>query len=107
MKSQRIRLALVVVLLVGGPRLTAQQGGTHWVGIWATADTWRPAATAVPSGAPPVIPSPAAPVQFSGQTLRQIVHTTLGGDRLRVVFSNAFGTAPIPVGAAGIALRDK
>src|SRR5437016_293094 len=105
MKFQRIGLALIVVLLVGGPRLTGQQGGTHWVGIWATADTWRPAATAVPPGAPPVIPSPAplpvtppaatqpaagrgappAPVQFSGQTLRQIVHTTLGGERLRVV----------------------
>jgi lysophospholipase L1-like esterase len=46
-------------------------------------------------------------VQFSGQTLRQIVHTTFGGERVRVVFSNAFGTAPISVGGAGIALRDK
>jgi lysophospholipase L1-like esterase len=35
------------------------------------------------------------------------VHTTFGGDRLRVVFSNAFGTAPLTLGAAGIALRDK
>ena len=35
------------------------------------------------------------------------MHTTFGGDRLRVVFSNAFGTAPIAVGAAGIAVRDK
>jgi lysophospholipase L1-like esterase len=35
------------------------------------------------------------------------VHTTSGGGRLRVVFSNVFGTAPIIVGAASIALRDK
>ena len=46
-------------------------------------------------------------MQFNGQTLRQVVHTTFGGDRLRVVLSNAFGTSPITVGAAGIALRDK
>src|SRR5262249_57957876 len=50
---------------------------------------------------------PPAPVQFNGQTLRQVVHTTSGGGRLRVVFSNSFGTSPITVGAAGIALRDK
>jgi lysophospholipase L1-like esterase len=39
--------------------------------------------------------------------LREIVHTSLGGTRARVVLSNAFGTAPLPVGAARIALRDK
>jgi lysophospholipase L1-like esterase len=33
------------------------------------------------------------------------VHTSLGGNRIRVVLSNAFGTAPIQVGAAHVALR--
>jgi lysophospholipase L1-like esterase len=134
MKSQRIVLVLAGVLMLGGLRLSGQQSGaaSHWVGIWSTAETWRPPAAAVPSAAPPLVPSPTPtpappaastspataqpaggrgapppPVQFSGQTLRQMVHTTLGGDRLRVVFSNAFGTAPIAVGAAGIAVRDK
>jgi len=35
------------------------------------------------------------------------VHVSLGGGRVRVVLSNAFGTAPLPVGAAAVALRQK
>jgi lysophospholipase L1-like esterase len=52
-------------------------------------------------GAPPV------PINFNNQTLRQIVHTSLGSDRVRVVLSNAFGTSPLTVGAAHVALREK
>jgi lysophospholipase L1-like esterase len=33
------------------------------------------------------------------------VRTSLGGSRVRVVLSNAFGTAPVQIGAADIALR--
>jgi len=47
------------------------------------------------------------PITISNQTLRQIVHTTIGGERVRIVVSNAFGTAPLTIGAASIALRDK
>ncbi len=32
---------------------------------------------------------------------------SLGGDRLRVRLSNAYGTRPLTIGAARIALRDK
>jgi lysophospholipase L1-like esterase len=39
--------------------------------------------------------------------LRQIVHTSVGGNRVRVVLSNAFGTSPLSVGAASVALREK
>jgi lysophospholipase L1-like esterase len=51
--------------------------------------------------------TPPAPVNFSNQTLREIVHTSLGGDRVRVVLSNAFGTSVLAVGAAHVAVRDK
>jgi lysophospholipase L1-like esterase len=44
---------------------------------------------------------------YSNQTLRLIVHPTLAGERLRVVLSNNFGTAPLVVGAASVALRAK
>jgi lysophospholipase L1-like esterase len=37
--------------------------------------------------------------------LRQIVHTSIGGSRVRVVFSNRYGTAPLTIGAAHVALR--
>ena len=40
-------------------------------------------------------------------TLRQIVHTSIGGTKVRALISNAFGTAPVTIGAGQIALRDK
>jgi lysophospholipase L1-like esterase len=46
-------------------------------------------------------------LNFSNQTLRQIVHTSIGGERVRVVLTNAFGTAPLAVGAAHVALREQ
>jgi lysophospholipase L1-like esterase len=75
-------------------------------------------AAAPQSATPNAPPSAAAPpaggrgrggpaINFNNQTLRQIVHTSLGGQRVRVVLSNAFGTAPLAVGSAQIALRDK
>jgi lysophospholipase L1-like esterase len=87
-----------------------------------TAQPQPPAATAAapPGGQLPQLPSQGAPVgpppgppgpppvrNFSNQTLRLIVHTSSGGDRIRVVLSNAFGTAPLVVGAANVALREK
>jgi lysophospholipase L1-like esterase len=45
-------------------------------------------------------------VNFSNQTLRQFVHASIGGERVRVVFTNAFGSAPLEIGKARIALRD-
>jgi lysophospholipase L1-like esterase len=103
----------------------------RWVGTWATAVVGRPQ-TPPPPGPPapppfmastcPIPPAPAnrppAPppgqtfgpqpfVQFTNQTLRQIVHTTLGGSRARVVLSNVYGTAPVTIGAAHLAIREK
>jgi lysophospholipase L1-like esterase len=49
---------------------------------------------------------PPAPVTVSNQTLRQIVRVSVGGSRVRVVLSNAFGTAPVTIGAADIGLRE-
>src|SRR4029079_9354024 len=101
-------MAVITFLVAGWSLLAQQNAANHWVGIWSTADAWRPAPVAVPASAPPVTPlapvvqpvaaaaappasgrgGPPPPVQINGQTLRQIVHTTFGGDRLRVVFSN-------------------
>lgn len=36
-----------------------------------------------------------------------IVHTSIGGHRVRVQLSNAFGTSALPIGAAHVALHDK
>ena len=42
---------------------------------------------------------------MSGQTPRQIVRTSIGGSRVRVVFTNTFGTHPLEIGAAHVAVR--
>jgi lysophospholipase L1-like esterase len=60
-----------------------------------------------PLGPPPGPPGPPPVRTFNNQTLRLIIHTSIGGDRVRVVLSNAFGTAPLVVGAANVALREK
>ena len=42
---------------------------------------------------------------FKSQTVRMIVRASIGGRRLRVKLSNAFGSAPVAVGAAHVAIR--
>jgi lysophospholipase L1-like esterase len=44
---------------------------------------------------------------FNNQTIRMIVRTTIGGRRVRIKLANAFGAAPVLVGAAHIALRSR
>jgi lysophospholipase L1-like esterase len=60
-----------------------------WVGTWAAA------------------PAPAEGGAFSNQTLRMMPRISLGGQRLRVHVSNAYGSRPLAIGAAQVALRDK
>ncbi len=94
---------------------TAAAQNTHWVGTWSASEVGRPQTPGAAAGPPPAIqgtPCPAVPVQssfihFNNQTLRQIVHTSLGGSTLRVVLSNAYGTAPLTIGAAHVALRER
>ncbi|MFE6162971.1 SGNH/GDSL hydrolase family protein [Streptomyces sp. NPDC056486] len=44
---------------------------------------------------------------FSGQTLRQVVRVTQGGDRARIRLSNAYGTSPLHIAGATIARTKK
>ena len=62
-------------------------------------------------GAAPLPPSPAmgpfpATPAFSNQTIRQIVRITVGGSRVRIRFTNEFGSKPLLIGAARVALAD-
>jgi len=42
---------------------------------------------------------------FENQTIREIAHVSVGGKKVRIRLSNAFGAAPLRIGAARIALR--
>ena len=120
--------ALCLLLAIHSPAFAQGAPAGRWVGTWATAEVGRPQNPLPPArvfppfmvhtrcgapAAPPVAPPPGqtfAPLpytHFTNQTLRQIVHTSIGGSRVRVVVSNAYGTAPVTIGAAHIALRDK
>ena len=70
----------------------------RWVGTWA-------AAVHAPSaGFGEVFPSQI--FDFDNQTVRQVVRTSIGGDRARVRFANTCGDVPLVIGAARLALRD-
>jgi lysophospholipase L1-like esterase len=95
--------ALALGLFVNTTGVVAQSDrGQHWVGTWATAVVPRP--QPAPGAAPG---RGGAVLNFNNQTLREVVHVSLGGSRVRVVLSNAFGTAPLAIGAAAVSLRQK
>ncbi len=119
------RLALLLVALSG---LAFAQD--HWVATWAAAPQAArgggqpPAAQPAAGGiqflpgrpdpvslnpAPAPAPQPGAQFRngFNNQTVRMIVHTSIGGRRVRIQLSNAHGTAPLSVGAAHIAIRSE
>src|SRR5262245_17141273 len=67
----------------------SMQTSGHWVGTWAAA------------------PAPAEGlVGLNNHTLRMNPRVSIGGDRVRVRISNAYGARPLTIGAARIALRD-
>jgi lysophospholipase L1-like esterase len=92
-------MALVVLYAVAPASAQRVADDSRWVGTWATALVAR---------APAAQPAPAAgAMALNDQTLRQVVRISLGGEQVRVVVSNAFGTAPLEVGAAHVAIRDQ
>jgi lysophospholipase L1-like esterase len=119
----RKRVAAMVALVLAPVVLSGQSGADNqrWVATWMAAATSRtdgaaPQAADVRGEIPPAVVAVApgqqlpvggqSPLHVNNQTLRQIVHVTIGGPRLRVVLTNVFGTAPLSIGAAQIALRD-
>ena len=102
------RLALLALVMAPICALAQE----HWVATWAASpQQFRPLAPPAPApGRQAEAPPPAAPrpvTSFNNQTIRMTVRTSLGGNRLRVRFSNAYGTMPLTFGSAHIALHGK
>lgn len=85
----RVAVPASITVLCGVQAATG--ASDHWVGTWACS----PQLTE-PRNLPP------APLADS--TLRQFVYVTIGGNRLRVRFSNAFGTNAVVMNSAHVAL---
>src|SRR5712692_461061 len=79
--------------LAADPAALAGNHNEHWVGTWS-ASLHEP-----DLGVPGL-----ANAGFNNQTLRQIVHTSVGGRQVRVRLST-FGANGLVIGAAHIALR--
>jgi len=99
----RLSLFVIVVLIswclsVGGQtqRSTRPIASTPWVGAWV--GTWATS----PFGGDPWHTVPT----LVDSTLREIVHTSIGGNALRVRFTNEFGTEPLRIDAANVALSN-
>jgi lysophospholipase L1-like esterase len=60
-----------------------------WISTWTAA---------------PQLPRGVIPASFSDRTVRQIVHISIGGNKVRVRLSNEFGPKPVLIGAASVAL---
>jgi lysophospholipase L1-like esterase len=80
----------------GFPSVSVKGGSEeHWV------ETWSASPMAADS-----VPLPGLSNSgFSNQTVRHIAHVSIAGSRLRVRLSNAYGTGPLKIGTAHIALQ--
>jgi lysophospholipase L1-like esterase len=82
---------LAVSVFAAERRGVSGQNG-DWVGTWACSPQ-----LAEPANAPP---EPG----FADSTLRQIVHVSIGGQQIRVRFSNAFGATALTIPSAHVAV---
>jgi lysophospholipase L1-like esterase len=98
-QNRRARRLVPLAALALAAAFTAPRGAQaaeDWIGTWAASP--QPVWT----GEFPVPLN--IPRNVWNQTVRQIAAVSLGGNRVRVVLSNAYGTRPLLVGAAHVAL---
>ena len=92
-KTHKRMAALAAALLLAASAGAADsRQDWHWVASWGAAQM------------APDAQNELAQEHWRDATLRQIVHVALGGEKVRVRISNAFGTTPLVVEAAGIGL---
>ena len=86
------RPALIAASLALALALPVQAQTSRWVGSWASAQLAPDAKNSLD------------PQDYPNATLRQVVRLSLGGDKVRVRLSNAFGTQPLTIKAAHVAV---
>ncbi len=67
---------------------SGDDGAQRWVTTWSTSNV-----------------ASDRPVAFSNQTIREVVHTTIGGSALRIRLSNTFGTRSMRLDAVFIGMQ--
>src|SRR5690606_767411 len=93
------RLAALLLAVAVAVPLQAQPVQPAWIATWTASPQPRwDGDFALPSN---------LPFQFFDQTVRQVARVSIGGPRVRVVLSNEYGTRPLRIGAARIALAGR
>lgn len=85
--------AAALALSLLAPAQAAERA--RWIGTWTASPqaTWD-AGFVLPNNAPD---------RLRDQTVRQVARISVGGDRVRIALSNAYGREPVVIGAARIA----
>ena len=85
-----LRALFSLALAIGWLSILASgdDGPQRWVTTWTTANA-----------------ASDQPAEFSNQTIREVVHTTIGGGALRIRLSNTFGTRSIRLDAVFVGLQ--
>src|SRR5580692_3946634 len=68
--------------------LAAENPSQHWVATWSTSNA--------------AVPDPAT---FKNQTLREIIHTSIGGQAVRIRLANTFGTQAVTFDSVYVGLQ--
>jgi lysophospholipase L1-like esterase len=84
---RKVLFVLPLLLSSAGATLAVAASQDEWVGSWATSPTLMP----LKNGA-------------TDRTFRSVVHLSLGGTAVRVALTNQFGSAPLRIGEAHVAL---
>ena len=83
-----VSFVFIVAVLVFAGEDQSSRRADRWVGTWSASPQAGFSAT-----------------DFNNQTLRMVVHTSVGGDRVRVRLSNAFGSQPLVITATHVGTR--
>ena len=87
-------LAIAVLAVPSAARADDDARDARWVGTWRASPQQ-----------PNLVGYPIMPEGLTNQTVRNIVHTSIGGKVARVRLTNAYGTAPLVIGEAHVAIH--
>ena len=88
--------AVLLIALSATAGVEDKRAAGHWVSAWSTA-------VHTPLPFPGVPPTPV----LENQTVRMVVRPTIGGERVRIRFSNAFGATALSIGARMLLLPSR
>ncbi|MEV2252037.1 SGNH/GDSL hydrolase family protein [Streptomyces sp. NPDC050147] len=107
-RTSAVAAAAALALTAGlGVAVTGAHASGSKPGPGASGPAWTAAWAASPQRASTGFKPNWSEDGFSGQTLRQVVRVTEGGDRARIRLSNVYGTSPLHIAGATIARTKK